>query len=903
MKVRYSMTLGFVVLSASLSAVDGASTPQRGRGATLSFLPEITNVVTHVGRTLEYYRHGSDPAWGAVNPNQVDVFAVMHPRNGAHPRAPLYVVLHSSGHSLQRCLDCMIPPANHHIYRPPDDFYGLFLDCKANERYDWWWGQSGLGLAETPVEKRVIATVKWTIEKYGLDPNRVYLAGNSMGGSGVLGIGLRHGDVFAAIKANVPAGVLHATERLGITGVPTNVMEKVAFDRAVAALPDPPVLIDYSAPNDRWSKGHETFFRDLAKRRYSVFAYWGDFGHANRDLGILKWNDIVHSLAWTNLVRNAAYPVFTDADCDAKLGFVFGQGPQGVPGQINGFFRWRNVADTAEKLALELRIATVAELKTKHFVPPTSATVRVAIRRIQNFCIAPGCLVGWSFGREKGEAIVDADGLLDLGRLTVSTEPKTLVIRRIRPAAAVDPAVFGFDPSAEPSVNAAALQRALDGGRRTVMVTKPGVYGLDRTVFIDSHTKLMFAKGVVLQKRAKYPSVLVNRGAYCYGHDEDIEVRGLEISVNGLQAIPRLDSPARNVRGHLSFFNAKNVRIYDFRCVDLANWQYCVHICSFENVLVDGFEIRGRKDGIHFNCGRGFVVRNGVLATCDDGVAVNAGDWPDCAPEIGDVADGVVENLVIEPTPPSESKKPGDMGLAIAGAWVDWYPGMKLQRNDIVRVGQHVYGIFPMPFSTNEYVSLTMPTNTCGAWKSPEDISFYHMQSNGALRAEVKNVVFRDIVCNHPRGMTAYWAVGYEWARCVRPELKPEEYPITEVTFERVRMTHPGTPVFSCTSPVNVTFRDCSVSNAPLAVFSPPLKHRQQGGEYFPGTRSTVSCTGCSFDGGNSVDFKLVGPTSVEMFLNGNRQTRNVKVLCKDGSKVSVTGDTQSEIHKVPLGK
>ncbi len=35
-----------------------------------------------------------------------------------------------------------------------------------------------------------------------------------MGGSGALGIGRRHGDVFAAIKANVPAEVKHASNRI-----------------------------------------------------------------------------------------------------------------------------------------------------------------------------------------------------------------------------------------------------------------------------------------------------------------------------------------------------------------------------------------------------------------------------------------------------------------------------------------------------------------------------------------------------------------------------------------------------------------------------------------------------------------------------------------------------------------
>ena len=325
-------------------------------GARAAFAPENTNTVTFVGRTLEYYHHGSDPAWGAKNPNQEDAFAVLFPKDGARGNAPLYVVLHSAGHSLQTCLDCVPKRHNHDIYTPPDDFYALFVDCRANSKTDWWWGQSGVGLAETPVEKRIIATVKWTVEKYGIDPNRVYLVGNSMGGSGTLGIGLRHGDVFAALKANVPAGVIHVSNRLGFVGAPTNEVERAAFDKAVASIPDPPVLVDYSAPNDQWSKGHEAFYADMAKRRYAILGFWGNFGHENVDVAIARRNDIIHAFAWTNLVRNAAYPVFTGASCDSAIDFKFGAGGTKEPGQVNGFFRWRNVSDAPDAVALELRL-------------------------------------------------------------------------------------------------------------------------------------------------------------------------------------------------------------------------------------------------------------------------------------------------------------------------------------------------------------------------------------------------------------------------------------------------------------------------------------------------------------------------------------------------------------------
>ena len=399
-------------------------------GAVAMFAPENTNTTTHVGRTLEYYHHGSDPVWHAKNPQQEDAFAVLLPKDGSRKNAPLYVVLHSAGHALQSCLDCLKTPHNHDIYTPPDDFYALYLDCRANSKTDWWWGQSGKGLEETPVEKRVIATVKWTIEKYSIDPNRVYLSGNSMGGSGTLGIGLRHGDVFAAIKANVPAGVIHCSNRMGFVGAPADADERAVFDKTVAAIPEPPVLVDYSAPNDSWSKGHETFYIDLAKRRYAVLGFWGDFGHENNDINIARFNDIVHDFAWTNIVRNAAYPVFTSASCDSKIDFVFGKGATKQPGQVNGFFRWKNVSDTPDTVAIELRIATAEELKSKFFTPPATAEADVAIRRLQKFAVRPGEKVRWTFGTQKGEATVGVDGLLGVGRLTVSAEPAVLTVTK-----------------------------------------------------------------------------------------------------------------------------------------------------------------------------------------------------------------------------------------------------------------------------------------------------------------------------------------------------------------------------------------------------------------------------------------------------------------------------------------
>ena len=164
------------------------------------------------GRRLEFFHHEALKEWNT--PGQMDSFALIHPRRKKR-KTPLYVVLHSAGHDLYSCIGCSVFKNNHDIYRTPEDFFGLYLDCRAHESTDFWWGginAKGDGAPERKVqvqnvEKRVYATIEWVMTRYPVDPERVYICGNSMGGSGALGLGMCRGDLFAAVKVNVPAGV------------------------------------------------------------------------------------------------------------------------------------------------------------------------------------------------------------------------------------------------------------------------------------------------------------------------------------------------------------------------------------------------------------------------------------------------------------------------------------------------------------------------------------------------------------------------------------------------------------------------------------------------------------------------------------------------------------------------
>ena len=440
-----------------------------------------------------------------------------------------------------------------------------------------------------------------------------------------------------------------------------------------------------------------------------------------------------------------------------------------------------------------------------------------------------------------------------------------------------NPCAFGFSQDAKPEVNAAALQKALDGGHKTVRVDTPGTYLMDRTVFIDSDTRLEFAAGVVLKKAAKYANVLVNRGAFEYRTNTNIVVKGLVISVNGNEDVPPPGSPAPGLRGQLAFFRVNRVRVEDFRCEDLGRMQYCIHFVDFTDIVVDNFTIIGGKDGIHLNCGRNFVIRNGYCRTDDDTVAVNAGEWPGgCAPKIGSVENGVVEKLHVIPGGRASFAR------AIAGSWKDWHPGMRLQRNDIVRSGNNVYAIYPMPLSTNEIVSMTGPAHTNGVWRSPEGINFQFLQSDGATRADVRNVTFRDIYTQGPNGVFCAWEVNTPWARLVHPEIKPEDYPEIDITLENVTIdSGTGVSLVSGSAPATIRMRGVKSSGSLIDM-------RTLRG--YKDVKRTILVTGSVFDGPERNDFIFLNPDAqIDLRLESNIERRPAAVKAANPANVRVS--------------
>ena len=380
-------------------------------------------------RPLEWFHHKSLPKWG-YEKEQTDTFALLHPKCEEPGKAyPLYVVFHSAGHDVYSAVGCTWLPGNHDIYHTPDDMFGLYLDCRQHTG-DWWWGGNSAvdiidakreGVEKQPVENRVIATIEWVIEQYSIDTERVYAVGNSMGGSGALGIAMCRGDLFAAVKVNVPAGVRHMAARC-------------CLDRELPegfAIPDPPVLVDYSAQDDVWSTGHQVLYRGMKDKKYALMGYFGEFGHCNNDSEIHKVNDLVHSFDIFDIRLSDPYPVFTYAQTDDQIPWADdGTIVHHDAGQVNAFFRWSDFKESETSLSLSLRLLAQDEWASRVTFPESSKT-DISFRRLKTCKFVSGDKVAWEFGEESGTSVADENGLVTIHGITVEKAQKVLKVYKI----------------------------------------------------------------------------------------------------------------------------------------------------------------------------------------------------------------------------------------------------------------------------------------------------------------------------------------------------------------------------------------------------------------------------------------------------------------------------------------
>jgi hypothetical protein len=357
-----------------------------------------------------------------------------------------------------------------------------------------------------------------------------------------------------------------------------------------------------------------------------------------------------------------------------------------------------------------------------------------------------------------------------------------------------DAAHFGFSPEASGVENTKALQKAVNQ-TGTIRVSRPGKYKIAGTVYLGSNTSLVFDNGVVMQKvneQGNFTHVLLNKGALTKQYDEHISIEGLNLEVN---SVDKVFSEIYGLRGQIAFFYVKDLRIEQFRCIDLASAQFCIHVCTFEDLIIKNVIIKGKKDGIHLGRGKRFTIRDCVFQTFDDAIALNGHDYASSNPELGWIEDGVVENcydLDAENTT-------GFFCRLIAGGWIDWKPGMIVQNSDAVVSNGKIYRVQAQPDGAT-YTSVTQPSHDAGT-VTLDGINWGVSQSEATYTSGVRNVTFRDIFLYKARTGFSFQLEAGPYCRSYYPTAP---IPVQEkFTFDNIRVMTPATFI-SVSTPVDV---------------------------------------------------------------------------------------------------
>ncbi|MFT4548031.1 MAG: hypothetical protein ACI9MB_001982 [Verrucomicrobiales bacterium] len=194
-------------------------------------------------------------------------------------------------------------------------------------------------------------------------------------------------------------------------------------------VPDPPLLINFSAPNDNWSKDQEKLLAYCQQKKLPIVFAWGQHGHQS---SVAKYHPAARQFPWRSIRKNQAYPVFSNTSTDGRYaGFKNASGGDEA-GQVGALFRWEAFADEAEVFQINLRMVTATELETTVDLP-TSAETGVSLRRLQLFKALAGKSYRWTLSRggevlQSGETKADGAGLLTIEGLKISDRPAQLKI-------------------------------------------------------------------------------------------------------------------------------------------------------------------------------------------------------------------------------------------------------------------------------------------------------------------------------------------------------------------------------------------------------------------------------------------------------------------------------------------
>lgn len=275
-------------------------------------------------------------------------------------------------------------------------------------------------------EERTLWIIKYTIEKYGIDPMRVYCSGGSMGAWGTTTFALRHPEIFAAIYPNRPRTRQRGRPSLVKVGRKDKIMmadgKTDYFDRMdmTKFVTNHPADLPFYG----WCCGRRDGFASWAEQIAMVkaltaakhgFAFaWNDGNHSS---GAKPMGRVSKYYPWHLFAKNKSYPAFGNSSIDNDMGD--GDPKKGdMEGGINLGFKWSEVVDKADKWSV----------KVSNELCKAPMTVDITPRRCQAFKPKPGEAYKWrnSTGGS-GEISADANGLVTVTKVELKPGSDTVL--------------------------------------------------------------------------------------------------------------------------------------------------------------------------------------------------------------------------------------------------------------------------------------------------------------------------------------------------------------------------------------------------------------------------------------------------------------------------------------------
>ena len=405
---------------------------------------------------------------------------------------------------------------------------------------------------------------------------------------------------------------------------------------------------------------------------------------------------------------------------------------------------------------------------------------------------------------------------------------------------------FGFRPGNDARENSAALQRAFDRGG-CITVDGRGIADLSEPVFLSSDTTVTFENGLYLRRQCSDTPhnngyVFSNRGAFTGERDRHIRLYGLRILTNGVEChsgAVQTEKTVPGLNGVISFFHIDGLIVSDFEIMDLPPENFAIHVCDFDDIVLENLHIEGRKDAVHLGRGSKFVIRHGVFRTFDDPIALNAHDYSGSNPQLGWITDGIVEDCYDL----DDTETTGFFARILAGSWCDWKKGMQVQHSDTVVCNHRVYRVYMHPDGT-VYTSNTPPTHEKGT-EVYDGIAWVMVEEGDIYSCGCRNVVFRDIHLQKKRPYAFSFHFDMDnWSRSVYPgSVMPLQ---TGITFENIDMQAEIPYFIISRTPVDqLRITRSRLIGTQILLFGVGIP----GAEY---ETTEIVFDGCTFDGGDT---------------------------------------------------